>query len=83
MNTDAIEKTFEAGQTVCWTSGSGKAKGTIHQLSEGPIELKNDDGTVETKTGTSGDRACIINQSTGGQVLLLESELAYELPLNF
>ena len=83
MNTDAINKKFEAGQNVAWTAGSGKAKGTILQLRKEPIEVTLEDGTIESRTGTVDDRACIINKDDGSKLVLLESELAYELPLNY
>lgn len=65
---------YEVGQDVTWTWGAGTASGKIKELHDEPIEMTIK-GTEIKRNGSQDNRAVIIEQEDGTNVLKLESEL--------
>jgi hypothetical protein len=62
------------GSHVKWKWGNGTAEGKVEQTFSEEI-TRTIDGNEVTKKGESGNKALLIKQDDGGQVLKLESEV--------
>ncbi len=65
---------IQKGSTVHWKWGNGNAKGKVKEtyLEEVTKTIK---GNKVTRHGESGNKALLIEQEDGGEVLKLESEV--------
>lgn len=68
------EGAYEVGQEVSWNWGSGTAPGKIVELHEEPIE-KTIKGSDIKRNGSPENRAVVIEQDNGTNIVKLESEL--------
>lgn len=62
------------GSKVNWKWGSGKASGEVVSTYKKKV-TKTIDGSQITRKGEEGNKALYIEQSDGGKVLKLESEV--------
>jgi hypothetical protein len=62
------------GSHVKWKWGNGTAEGKVEETFSEEI-TRTIDGNEVTKKGESGNKALLIKQDDGGQVLKLESEV--------
>ncbi len=65
---------MKKGEKVKWKWGNGYGEGTIKDAFDHKITRKIK-GTEVTRDGSSKDRAILIEQEDGDQVLKLESEV--------
>ncbi len=63
------------GTDVKWDWGSGTARGTVTERHECTV-TRTIDGSEVTRNGSSDDPALVIEQSDGGVVLKLKSEVS-------
>ena len=63
------------GTTVQWTWGSGKAEGKVQKTYTQSV-TKNFDGNEVTRHGEANNKALLIKQNDGSEVLKLESEVS-------
>lgn len=66
--------TYQNGDTVKWTWGSGTATGTVRERHTSSI-TRTLKGSEITRNGTDEDAALVIEQDDGDRVLKLESEV--------
>ena len=65
---------MKAGQEVCWTWGSGAARGTVREVHPNSV-IRTIKGAEVTRHGTPDDPALLIEQADGDRVLKLASEV--------
>jgi hypothetical protein len=62
------------GNRVRWTWGTGTAEGKVMDICDHTLN-KTIKGSTVSLHGTPGDKALLIKQNKGGEVLKLESEV--------
>ena len=65
---------IQKGSTVKWKWGNGSAQGKVQETYSEEV-TKTIKGSKITKKGESGNKALLIEQEDGDQVLKLESEV--------
>ena len=65
---------IQKGSTVKWKWGNGSAQGEVQETYAEEV-TKTIKGSKITKKGESGNKALLIKQKDGDQVLKLESEV--------
>lgn len=65
---------MQKGQKVRWNWGNGHGEGTVREGFDHEV-TRTIKGTKVTRKGSSKDRAILIEQEDGDQVLKLESEV--------
>ena len=65
---------IQKGSTVKWQWGNGTAQGKVQETYSEEV-TKTIKGSEITKKGESGNKALLIEQEDGDQVLKLESEV--------
>jgi len=65
---------IQKGSTVKWKWGNGEAEGKVKNTYTEEV-TKTIDGSEITRKGESGNKALLIEQEDGAQVLKLESEV--------
>ncbi|WKN44364.1 DUF2945 domain-containing protein [Tunicatimonas pelagia] len=66
---------IQQGSTVKWKWGNGEAQGKVTESFTEEV-TKTIDGSDITRKGESGNKALLIEQEDGSQVLKLESEVS-------
>lgn len=65
---------ISTGTKVTWNWGNGKAEGEVAETFDRSV-TRTLKGTEVTRNGSSDDKALLIKQSDGDEVLKLESEV--------
>ena len=65
---------IQKGSTVKWKWGNGSAQGKVKETYSEKV-TKTIDGSEITRNGEEGNKALLIEQEEGGQVLKLEEEV--------
>lgn len=65
---------IQKGSTVKWDWGNGVARGTVVETYDREVE-KTIGGTTITRRGEAGNKALLIKQDDGTEVLKLEDEV--------
>lgn len=65
---------IQKGSTVRWNWGNGVAKGTVEETYDKEVE-KTIAGSTFLMRGEKGNKALLIKQDDGSQVLKLESDV--------
>lgn len=65
---------IQKGSTVRWNWGNGVAKGTVEETYDKEVE-KTIEGSTFLMRGEKGNKALLIKQDDGSQVLKLESDV--------
>ena len=65
---------IQKGSNVRWKWGNGQAEGKVKETHTKKI-TKTIDGSEVTRNGEEGNKALLIEQEDGSQVLKLESEV--------
>lgn len=65
---------IQKGSTVQWKWGNGEAQGKVKETYSEKV-TKTLDGSEITRDGEAGNKALLIEQEDGSQVLKLESEV--------
>lgn len=65
---------IQKGSSVKWDWGNGVARGTVVETYDREVE-KNIGGTTITRRGEAGNKALLIKQDDGTEVLKLEDEV--------